>query len=201
MKKNKSFDTFLIGKIVDLVVLDEKIARDTDWYNWFNYKKNTELLETGKFPNTIEKQVKYLKKHIASKKEIKSNKQTDNKIQLGVVVKKSSQLVGMVAAYNFNYFSRTCTLSLVIDMKKNLINRLEIFKESQDLIIDHLFFTMNFRKLYSAATSEKISILTQKIWGFEREGVLKNHDYVNGKYLDCYLLGLFKDKWEKKNGN
>jgi len=201
MKKNKSFDTFLIGKVVDLVVLDEKIARDSDWYNWFNYKKNTELLETGKFPNTIEKQVKYLKKNIATKKEIKSNKQTDNKIQLGVVVKKSSQLVGMVAAYNFNYFSRTCTLSLVIDMKKNLINRLEIFKESQDLIIDHLFFTMNFRKLYSAATSEKISILTQKIWGFEREGILKDHDYVNGKYLDCYLLGLFKDKWEKKNGN
>ena len=201
MKKNKSFDTFLIGKVVDLVVLDEKIARDSDWYNWFNYKKNTELLETGKFPNTIEKQVKYLKKNIATKKEIKSNKQTDNKIQLGVVVNKSSQLVGMVAAYNFNYFSRTCTLSLVIDMKKNLINRLEIFKESQDLIIDHLFFTMNFRKLYSAATSEKISILTQKIWGFEREGILKDHDYVNGKYLDCYLLGLFKDKWEKKNGN
>ena len=40
-EKNKSFDTFLIGKVVDLVVLDEKIARDSDWYNWFNYKKNT----------------------------------------------------------------------------------------------------------------------------------------------------------------
>ena len=68
MKKNKSFDTFLIGKVVDLVVLDEKIARDSDWYNWLNYKKNTELLETGKFPNTIEKQVKYLKKTSQLKK-------------------------------------------------------------------------------------------------------------------------------------
>ena len=48
-EKNKSFDTFLIGKVVDLVVLDEKIARDSDWYNWFNYKKNTELLKLENF--------------------------------------------------------------------------------------------------------------------------------------------------------
>ena len=74
----------------------------------------------------------------------------------------------MVAAYNFNYFSRTCTLSLVIDMKKNLINRLEIFKESQDLIIDHLFFTMNFRKLYSAATSKNFDTYA-KIWGLKEK--------------------------------
>ena len=54
-------------------------------------------------------------------------------------------------------------------MKKNLINRLEIFKRSQDLIIDHLFFTMNFRKLYSAAT-RKIPILVKNL-GLRREDI------------------------------
>ena len=60
MKKNKSFDTFLEGNKVDLIVLDSKVVKNTDWYTWLNYQKNTELLETGKFPNTIEKQLKYL---------------------------------------------------------------------------------------------------------------------------------------------
>ena len=60
MKKNKSFDTFLEGSKVDLIVLDSKVVKNTDWYTWLNYQKNTELLETGKFPNTIEKQLKYL---------------------------------------------------------------------------------------------------------------------------------------------
>ena len=100
MKKNKSFDTFLEGNKVDLIVLDSKVVKNTDWYTWLNYQKNTELLETGKFPNTIEKQLKYLKTEIISKKELLSNSKTDKKIQLGIVDKHTNILVGMVSAYN-----------------------------------------------------------------------------------------------------
>ena len=197
MKKIKSFDTFLSGKKVDLIILDKRVVKNTDWYTWLNYKKNTELLETGKFPNTIEKQFKYLKNEIISKKKLLSNSKTDQKIQLGILDKKTNLLVGMVSAYNFNYFSRTCYVSLIIDLRKNLKNRLEIFKESQDLIIEHIFFKMNFRKIYSSAYSEPLSILTEKLWGFKREGVLKEHAFVDGKYVDCYLVGLFRNDWKR----
>tara|TARA_Y100000590_G_C15727847_1_gene1015900 strand:- start:1285 stop:1881 length:597 start_codon:yes stop_codon:yes gene_type:complete len=197
MKKIKSFDTFLSGKKVDLIILDKRVVKNTDWYTWLNYKKNTELLETGKFPNTIEKQFKYLKNEIISKKKLLSNSKTDQKIQLGILDKKTNLLVGMVSAYNFNYFSRTCYVSLIIDLRKNLKNRLEIFKESQDLIIEHIFFKMNFRKIYSSAYSEPLSVLTEKLWGFKREGVLKEHAFVDGKYVDCYLVGLFRNDWKR----
>ena len=198
MKKNKSFDTFLEGSKVDLIVLDCKVVKNTDWYTWLNYQKNTELLETGKFPNTIEKQLKYLKTEIISKKELLSNSKTDKKIQLGIVDKHTNILVGMVSAYNFNYFTRTCYVSVIMDLKKKLKNRLETFKEAQDLIIDHIFFKMNFRKIYSGTSSEKLSILTEKLWGFKREGVLKEHEFINGKYVDSYLIGLFRKDWKRK---
>tara|TARA_Y100000590_G_C15722075_1_gene1013857 strand:+ start:2028 stop:2624 length:597 start_codon:yes stop_codon:yes gene_type:complete len=198
MKKNKSFDTFLEGNKVDLIVLDSKVVKNTDWYTWLNYQKNTELLETGKFPNTIEKQLKYLKTEIISKKELLSNSKTDKKIQLGIVDKHTNILVGMVSAYNFNYFTRTCYVSVIMDLKKKLKNRLETFKEAQDLIIDHIFFKMNFRKIYSGTSSEKLSILTEKLWGFKREGVLKEHEFINGKYVDSYLIGLFRKDWKRK---
>ena len=198
MKKNKSFDTFLEGSKVDLIVLDSKVVKNTDWYTWLNYQKNTELLETGKFPNTIEKQLKYLKTEIISKKELLSNSKTDKKIQLGIVDKHTNILVGMVSAYNFNYFTRTCYVSVIMDLKKKLKNRLETFKEAQDLIIDHIFFKMNFRKIYSGTSSEKLSILTEKLWGFKREGVLKEHEFINGKYVDSYLIGLFRKDWKRK---
>ena len=83
-------------------------------------------------------------------------------------------------------------------MKKKLKNRLETFKEAQDLIIDHIFFKMNFRKIYSGTSSEKLSILTEKLWGFKREGVLKEHEFINGKYVDSYLIGLFRKDWKRK---
>ncbi len=198
MRKSKPFDKFLLGNKVDLIILDKNVVKNTDWYSWLNYQKNTELLETGKFPNTIEKQLKYLKTEIISKKELLSNSKTDKKIQLGIVDKITNMLVGMVSAYNFNYFSRTCHVSLIIDLKKDLRNRLEIFKESQDLIIEHIFFKMNFRKIYSGALSEKLSILTEKLWGFKREGILKQHEFVDGKYVDAYLVGLFREDWKRK---
>ena len=72
MKKNK-FESFLIGKNVDLVILDEKIVKNTDWYQWLNFKENTDLLQTGKFPNTLKDQLSYLRNNIQSKRKILSN--------------------------------------------------------------------------------------------------------------------------------
>ena len=57
---------------------------------------------------------------------------------------------------------------------------------------------MNFRKIYSGTSSEKLSILTEKLWGFKREGVLKEHEFINGKYVDSYLIGLFRKDWKRK---
>ena len=205
MTKIKPFNKFLSGHKVDLIILDKNVVKNTDWYTWLNDQKNTELLETGKFPNTIEKQLKYLETEIISEKKLLSisimrsgETFTDQKIQLGIVVKKTNMLVGMVAVSNFRHFSRTCSVSLIMDLKKNLKDRLEIFKESQDLIIEHIFFKMNFKKIYSGTTSEKLSLLTEKLWGFKREGVFKKHQFVNGKYIDAYMLGLFREDWEKK---
>jgi len=197
MIKNK-FETFLIGKHVDLVILSKKVVKNTDWYQWMNFKENTDLLQTGKFPNTLKDQLSYLKNNIESKRKILSNRKINKKLQLGIVEKSTNTLVGMVTAYDFNYFNRTCAVSLITDLRKVLKNRLQIFKESQDLIINHIFFKMNFRKIYSGAISEELSKLTERLWGFKREGVRKEHGYVNGKYVDSYDLGLFRKDWKKR---
>ena len=67
MQKDK-FDIFLEGEVVNLVILNEKIAKNSDWYSWLNYKKNTELLQQGRFPNSKEKQLDYFKKYSKKKR-------------------------------------------------------------------------------------------------------------------------------------
>ena len=69
-----SFEEFLRGEYVDLVLLDEKVVKNTDWYKWMNYKENTDLLQTGKFPNTLSDQLNYVKNNIEEKKNILLNK-------------------------------------------------------------------------------------------------------------------------------
>ena len=52
-------DKFLIGKNVDLIVLELKHAKKTDWYKWLNNQKLTIYTKQGYFPNSKQKQIKY----------------------------------------------------------------------------------------------------------------------------------------------
>ena len=97
------FETFIIGKHVDLVLLDENTVKKTDWYTWLNFSENTKILDVGKFPNTLKKQLDYVRNELATKKQVLSFDEVDKKIQLGVVEKQKNLLVGMVSAYNINY--------------------------------------------------------------------------------------------------
>ncbi len=191
------FETFIIGKHVDLVLLDENTVKNTDWYTWLNFSENTKILDVGKFPNTLKKQLDYVRNELATKKQVLSFDEVDKKIQLGVVEKQKNLLVGMVSAYNINYISRTCYVSVITDLRKKDINRLQIFKECQDLLIDHLFFKLNLRKIYTGATDKKLSDMTIKVWGFKKEAIFEKHAYIDGKYEDAFVLGLFKEDWVK----
>ena len=197
MKKDK-FDIFLEGETVNLVILNDFIAKNSDWYSWLNYKKNTELLQQGRFPNSKEKQLEYFKTQIVKKKDLNKKKLPENqKIQLGIVVKENNKLIGMVTLLDFDYFNRCCGISLIMDLRKKISNRLKVFKESQDLIINHAFFKMNLRRIYTIAFSDNLCKMTERVFGFKREGVLREHQFSNGKYVDSYVLGLLRSDWKK----
>ena len=73
MKNKFKFEPFLRGVYVDLVLLDKNVVKKTDWFKWMNVKENTDLLQTGKFPNTLADQLNYLKNNLETKKIILSN--------------------------------------------------------------------------------------------------------------------------------
>ena len=76
------FETFIIGKHVDLVLLDENTVKKTDWYTWLNFQKTQKFLDVGKFPNTLKKQLDYVRNELATKKQVLSFDEVDKKIQL-----------------------------------------------------------------------------------------------------------------------
>ena len=41
----------------------------------------------------------------------------------------------------------------------------------------------------------------ERVFGFKREGTLREHQFFKGKYVDSYVLGLLRKDWENKNGN
>ena len=58
---------------------------------------------------------------------------------------------------------------------------------------------MNFRKIYAGVISKELCLVSEKLWGFKKEGTYKKHAFVNGKYIDTFTLSLFREKWKGKS--
>ena len=185
-------DVFLNGKTVDLVVLELKHVKKTDWYKWLNNQKLTTYTKQGYFPNTKEKQLKYFLDNLHKKKELNKKFSEDKKLQLGIINKKTNKFVGVISLFRFDYFSRCCEISILINFEK-LNNSMKVYKKAQDLLIKHAFFKMNFRRIQTSTFSSELSDLAIRLFGFKLEGIQKEREYVNGKYHDLYLLGLLKN--------
>ena len=185
------YDAFLVGKSVDLIVLEMKHVKNTDWYKWLNNQKLTTFTKQGYFPNTKQKQTKYFLENIKKKKEINKKVGEDKKLQLGIINKKNKKFVGVISLFRFDYFSRCCEVSILINFEK-LQNSIKVYKEAQDLMLKHAFYKMNFRRIQTTTFSQELSNLAIRLFGFKLEGIQKEREYVNGKYHDLYLLGLLK---------
>ncbi|MDQ0159457.1 GNAT family N-acetyltransferase [Alkalibacillus salilacus] len=63
-----------------------------------------------------------------------------------------------------------------------------------ELMIDYGFNQLNLHKLflYVAQTNEKAAYIYEKV-GFEREGFLKQHFFINGQYCDVIMMGLLQE--------
>ena len=109
--------------------------------------------------------------------------------------KKRKKLIGMLSLYNINHLDGVCDISAVFNKNDKAINSIKYFKEAQTLLIDHAFKKLNLRRIEAAANSKPIYEFNKKLFGFKCEGVLKERDFINGKYEDRLILALFRKDW------
>ena len=131
MEKHK-FDTFILGKEINLVSLSEETVINSNWYNWYNDEETTLNMQQHYFPNTKEMQVEFYKKNI------KNNPQ---KLQLGICHKNDNLLIGVISLSDINYINRTAEFAVIIGEKK--YRNFNNFIEASKLIIKHGFESLN----------------------------------------------------------
>ena len=68
--------------------------------------------------------------------------------------------------------------------------------EAIRLVADHAFNKLNLHKLNTGMVkcNEPSKRAFEKV-GFKVEGILKEHFYLNGQYLDCYRMGLLRKEF------
>ena len=182
------YDIFLEGELVNLVVLNEAVVENSNWYKWLNSEESTENMQKHYFPNTKLIQMNFLKDEIEG---------SNTKLQLGIFQKDLSMLTGVISLSDINYINSTAEVAVFIGEKSG--RKLKYFNESVRLILKHAFYTLNLNRVYSGSFIKEIDLLFCRTLGFTHEGISKQAVYKNGEYLDVYHHALLKKDFKKES--
>lgn len=98
--------------------------------------------------------------------------------------------VGLAEIFYIDHINSKCKLGILLlpEYTSKGIGTIVL-----DLLINITFKYLNIRKIETEilSTNDKSIKLVEK-YGFEREGILKESVYINGRYEDIYLYGLIK---------
>ena len=180
---------FLEGKNVILGPLSKEDNLD-DYAQWLNDQEVTLFMESGRFPVSIERIRSYIDKY--------NNR--DDGMLLGIFLKETLKHVGNITLHHIDWRNRHAEIGIFIGDKK--ARGKGNATQAISLMIEHAFSKLNLRKLYSGVIKgNKASNKVFEKNGFKAEGVLKEHFYLNGEYMDCYKLGLLRREYVKYSNN
>lgn len=178
---------FLDGDDIFLspIAADDDLAEYSDW---LNDQETTQFMGSGKFPANRHHLREY----------IDSFNRSNNGMLLGIYAKKSSKHIGNITLQQIDWINGFGEIGIVIGNKESRGKGYAI--ESIKLVAEHAFCRMNLRKLYAGVVSgnDASKRAFEKV-GFQVEGVLREHFYLNGKYLDAFRMGLIKREYEGTN--
>lgn len=64
--------------------------------------------------------------------------------------------------------------------------------------MEYVFEKMHFHKMYTSVLENNIEALNlYKKFGFKEEGRLLKHILRDKNYIDIFLIGAFREDWEK----
>jgi UDP-4-amino-4,6-dideoxy-N-acetyl-beta-L-altrosamine N-acetyltransferase len=162
-----------------------------DWektITWRNDLEFSTLIASHPFPVTKELEKEWIEGVLKNK--------DNSSVYFGICKNESRELVGIVKLFNINWISRTCCFGIFLGSKEN--RGKGIGKEAMQLIINYAFNSLNLRKIsLEVISSNKATIKLYEKMGFEKEGILNEQFFAEGKYFDFLILALLKIKYEK----
>lgn len=156
-----------------------------NYIKWVNDQDTTTYMGVGKFPSTEENLKEY----------VNSYNRSNVGILFGIFLKESSAHIGNITLHQIDYCNRFGEIGIMIGDKNS--RGKGYATQAIRLVVEHGFFRVNLRKLCAGVVKENEGSKKafEKV-GFKVEGMLREHFYLNGKYLDCYRMGLLRSEFK-----
>lgn len=119
-----------------------------------------------------------------------------SEIVFAICVLKSGEHIGNVSLDLIDPINRNARFAIFIGDKN--MRRKGYGFEASKLAVEYGFFYLNMHKIYVKASQDYVAaIKIYKELGFNKEGLFREHEYREGKYIDKVCLGLLRKDYMK----
>jgi len=169
---------FIVGEKIYLRGL-ERSDLTGDYFDWLNDREVTRFMDSGLFPNTVEKMEDFYRNTALS---------SDNAI-FAIVEKKADKHIGNIKLGPINWISRIASLGIMIGNKESWGKGYAT--EAIKLVVDYAFKELNLHKVTAGVVAgNQGSAKAFEKAGFSVEGHAKSRFYLDGEYYDSLYLGI-----------
>lgn len=117
-----------------------------------------------------------------------------NDVMLGIVLRELGELIGVTGLHRLDWRDRRGDLGLLIGDKEEWGKGYGT--EATRLMLDYAFGTLNLNKVTLEVFSNNPGGLrAYEKAGFQREGLLRQQHFIEGRYVDGIVMGMLREQW------
>lgn len=110
-------------------------------------------------------------------------------------IEAEGKLIGSCGLFEIDETARNCELGIGIGDKEYWGRGYG--RDAVKVLLDYAFRLRNFRRVWlEVHAGNERAIRAYKARGFVEEGRLREHAWLDGRYVDMMLMGVLRDEWE-----
>lgn len=114
-----------------------------------------------------------------------------------IAQKEDGAYLGQIDLFSLQQVDRHAELGIVIGEAKH--RGKGYGREAIGLLLGYAFDHCNLNRVHLTALADNLQgIRCYEACGFVREGVLRQHSYMNGAYRDLVQMGVLREDWRKR---
>jgi len=116
-------------------------------------------------------------------------------VSMGIEIAETETLIGMMFLLHVNHFNRSAELAFLFD---------ENSRKASDIIVAILlalefgYYDLNLNRIYGKLVEHHTMLIKlYERYGGQREGLMRQSFFKNGKYLNEVMMSILKEDYEK----
>jgi ribosomal-protein-alanine N-acetyltransferase len=129
---------------------------------------------------------------------IKEQSKSFSQLMFFLILKKDDgKIIGSVSHFVPSPLSRSC-VEIGYGIDEPALRGKGFGSESVKLLVDYLFLTKPLERIQATTNIGNLQSqhLLEKL-GFTKEGVLRNNEFLNGRFTDTAVFSLLRNEWER----